>query len=96
MSISKQSRTKGPRPFVPLCEKNFKIVQRAIATIFGHLQTGTDLKKITMDIRKGTWTATVIVTGELDNVIRGREKAEPTTSTAQKTSGRIRFVFHTE
>ena len=75
----------------PTSEKKLRFARDAISAIFENSEIIPSLRKITIDLQAGTWTATAILTDKLG-------KAEPKQSEAsnaegQKASHSIRFEF---
>jgi hypothetical protein len=93
MSSLKRSRAKNTRrPAAKGCDRNLRLVRQAVATIFKNPEIGSIIRKITIDVKNGTWSATVLVNGKAIEDDR-KEKAAPVKTKSQNGSAKMRFEF---
>lgn len=75
----------------PVCDKNFALVQEAISAIFEHSALTPNLRRITIDVQSGTWTATALVTGKMNEA---NSKDGTTVSRKNKQTGSHKIGSH--
>jgi hypothetical protein len=78
----------------PVSEKKLRFARNAISAIFENSEIIPSLRKITIDLQTGTWTATAILTDKLGKV--EPKQSEASSLEAQKASHSIRFEFETK
>ena len=76
-------------------DRNFRLVQQAIATIFKQSDIAAYLRKITVDVRNGNWSASVVMKGEPNDAASAKEAATRRNK-QQKGSQTIRIEFQSD
>ena len=96
--MNRQTRSKANRRHRfndPVRDQNFSLVQAAISAIFEHSTLTPNLRRITIDVQSGTWTAIALVTGKMDEA-NSNDGTTVSRKNKQTGSHKIRFAFEAD